>query len=343
VDELMASMTTPESAAQALLGRTGLLASVRDRRRFDDCLRELFEQVGTVATDEATGSVRVRLPLPGGGSAGGDGASGPPPVLDVHYAYRDDLFALGADPAWVSAALQPRPVGERLRDGEDFSRVFAHLDPDPDRLSYVNLPKLRGMVEASGRLEAAIASDGEARRVVDLLLDPRFTGTGLGATAVDLERGCRRTSFGPTSLSGGTAVLGVIAGTAIPNLLDATDRGRQKRSLADIRSVGTAVEMYAIDNDSYPSTDGRWVPVRQIEATLAPVYIRTLPTADAWGHPLTYWSDGQRYRIASPGKDGEMSRDWSGQADPGPTSSFDSDIVFADGSFVSWPEGRQQR
>ena len=43
------------------------------------------------------------------------------------------------------------------------------------------------------------------------------------------------------------AIIGIIAAIAIPNLLNAINRGRQKRSMADLRTVGTAIEAYAVD------------------------------------------------------------------------------------------------
>ncbi len=48
------------------------------------------------------------------------------------------------------------------------------------------------------------------------------------------------------------AIIGIIAAIAIPNLLNAIDRGKQKRTMADMRSIGTAVESYAIDSNIYP-------------------------------------------------------------------------------------------
>jgi general secretion pathway protein G len=336
IDELMASMTTPDAAAASILGRTGMVATVGNRPRFDGCLRRLFGLREGVEIDDRDELVRIRFPdAPDRQDAPLRGAS-------LYYGFRDDLFALGADPVWVAASLAARAGGERLRDGTDFSRVFAHLDASPDRLSYVNLPKIREMVRSSAMLQAAIASDGEARGWVDLFLSDEFAAMGIGSTAVDVDGGSRRMSFGPTALSSGTAVLGMIAATAVPNLINATDRGKQKRTMADIRSAGTAAEMYAIDNNVYPSTESHWVPLQQIESTLSPVYIHRLPTVDGWGHSLMYWSDGEGYRIASPGKDGEMSRDWSGEATPGPTDTLDADIVMADGRFVTWAEGQQR-
>src|SRR5262244_2052256 len=40
------------------------------------------------------------------------------------------------------------------------------------------------------------------------------------------------------------AIIGIIAAIAIPNLLNAIDRSKQKRTMADMRSVGTACEEY---------------------------------------------------------------------------------------------------
>ncbi|HEX4825179.1 MAG TPA: prepilin-type N-terminal cleavage/methylation domain-containing protein, partial [Candidatus Polarisedimenticolaceae bacterium] len=48
------------------------------------------------------------------------------------------------------------------------------------------------------------------------------------------------------------AIIGIIAAIAIPNLLNAIDRGKQKRTMADMRSIGTAVESYAVDQNVYP-------------------------------------------------------------------------------------------
>ena len=48
------------------------------------------------------------------------------------------------------------------------------------------------------------------------------------------------------------AIIGIIAAIAIPNLLNAIDRGKQKRTMADMRSIGTAIESYAVDNNVYP-------------------------------------------------------------------------------------------
>jgi Tfp pilus assembly major pilin PilA len=69
-------------------------------------------------------------------------------------------------------------------------------------------------------------------------------------------------------------VAGIMAAIAIPNLLNAIDRGKQKRTMADIRSIGTAIEQYAAEHEHrYRSpTPGRarraarTVPARRADA-----------------------------------------------------------------------------
>jgi type II secretion system protein G len=45
------------------------------------------------------------------------------------------------------------------------------------------------------------------------------------------------------------AIIGILAAIAIPNLLNAVQRGKQKRSMSDMRTMATAVEAYAVDNN----------------------------------------------------------------------------------------------
>ncbi len=49
------------------------------------------------------------------------------------------------------------------------------------------------------------------------------------------------------------AIIGILAAIAIPNLLAAVQRGRQKKSMADMRSLATAIESYAVDYNIYPT------------------------------------------------------------------------------------------
>jgi general secretion pathway protein G len=137
------------------------------------------------------------------------------------------------------------------------------------------------------------------------------------------------------------AILGILAAIAIPNLLTAMQRAKQKRTMADVRSVATAVEAYAVDAKQYPSASS----VEALQPLLAPKYIRTLPVKDGWGHPFRYTCTPEgrcdTYVLSSAGKDGVFEVGEGEPYEPGPTTNFDNDIVFSNGQFVRYPEGVQ--
>ncbi len=136
------------------------------------------------------------------------------------------------------------------------------------------------------------------------------------------------------------AIIGIIAAITIPNLLNAIDRSKQKRTMADLRSVGTSVEEYAIDNSVYPNVSSEAnISGSALLSAAEPVYIRKLPTRDGWGNAMRYVSDTTNYTTGSLAKDGSSGGSLSGTG--GPTTDFDCDILFSNGSFVQWPEGSQ--
>ncbi len=138
------------------------------------------------------------------------------------------------------------------------------------------------------------------------------------------------------------AIIGIIAAIAIPNLLNAINRGRQKRSMSDLRTVGTAVEAYAVDMAFYPTFgandfDATWV------AFLEPTYVKVAPERDGWRNGFRAASQSRYYTIASPARDDV----WEDESLAGAlyndreTGDFDCDIVYSNGTFISYPEGVQ--
>src|SRR5688500_9982883 len=83
------------------------------------------------------------------------------------------------------------------------------------------------------------------------------------------------------------AIIGMLAAIAIPNLLSAIQRSRQKRTMADMRSLATAWEQYAIEYDGYNAPG--WTALEALDHDvvidgLVPTYIQSLPRQDAWNH-----------------------------------------------------------
>jgi hypothetical protein len=112
--------------------------------------------------------------------------------------------------------------------------------------------------------------------------------------------------------------------------------------MADIRTIATASEAYATDENHYPKA----TTMEELRKLLEPIYVRTLPLKDAWGHDYVYRvsPDGQHYRIVSGGADGhidftnETIVDIPQNAPIRPSKSPDEDIVYQDGQFLQAPE-----
>ncbi len=148
------------------------------------------------------------------------------------------------------------------------------------------------------------------------------------------------------------AIIGILAAIAIPNLLNAVQRGKQKRTMADMRSFATAIEAYAVDNNSYPAgtcatgafTTIAGSPMSDTSLTiLVPTYIANPPRTDGWGRFMFYNVNGpvgqfDSYNIISLGRDGAQDT----ATNCGTTTNFNNDIIYSDGSFLQWPEGSQQ-
>ncbi|MCK4419199.1 prepilin-type N-terminal cleavage/methylation domain-containing protein, partial [Candidatus Aerophobetes bacterium] len=51
------------------------------------------------------------------------------------------------------------------------------------------------------------------------------------------------------------AIIGIIAGIAIPRFLGVRTKAKVTRAFADMANIGTALEMYYVDHDEYPVLD----------------------------------------------------------------------------------------
>jgi len=133
------------------------------------------------------------------------------------------------------------------------------------------------------------------------------------------------------------AIIAILAAIAVPALTNATERARQRRTMADMRSVMIAVSSYGTDFAFVPQLPSG--TVAQLRPHLVPTYLRLLPSNDGWQRPLTYQGEGHSYTVASFGGDGTP------QPSPplGSTTSFSADILVSNGVFIQWPDGMQTR
>src|SRR5262249_27309848 len=119
----------------------------------------------------------------------------------------------------------------------------------------------------------------------------------------------------------GIAFLGIIAALIIPNFLDALQKAKQKRSMADLRTIGTAVETDKGEHGVVPVAHD----IDGLAKALAAASGAAIPRLDGWKRPFRYecWQSGgastsaapgfegpcDHYRVGSPGRDGSFDRE----------------------------------
>ena len=143
------------------------------------------------------------------------------------------------------------------------------------------------------------------------------------------------------------AIIGILAAIAIPNLLTAMQRTRQKRTMADMRSIATAWESRATDVGVYNAAGVSWpattVSASSITGMLAPTYTKKLPLYDGWSVEFRVSDNvSNAYAIKSFGADRvEESSNVTSATAGIATVNFDCDIIMSGGIFVMYPEGVQ--
>ena len=153
------------------------------------------------------------------------------------------------------------------------------------------------------------------------------------------------------------AIIGIIAAILIPNLLDALQKAKQKRTVGDIRSVGTAWFSWLTDQvgaasagaNTYSFSFTETLTGDDLLSTLyssaAMFYIQKVPNKDGWGTAYEYGYAGTPLAqkvmgIRSAGRDSSFSGT-SYTMGPFVATNYAQDIVWADGFFVRYPAGAQ--
>ncbi len=146
------------------------------------------------------------------------------------------------------------------------------------------------------------------------------------------------------------AIIGIIAAIAIPNLLTAIQRAKQKRAMGEVRGMAMACNSSFADLNQFPASSTTYTGTDAIAGMqdLAPYYIKAVPNPDPWGLPYQYAvADNQQdFAVRSLGKGNAAdSLDFPGiLADtPHSTVCLENDIVWVNDFFMVRPEGKQRR
>jgi general secretion pathway protein G len=120
-------------------------------------------------------------------------------------------------------------------------------------------------------------------------------------------------------------IIGIMAALVVPNLAGRQDQAQVTAAKSDLRSLGNALELYKLDNFSYPSTEqGLDALVSKPAGFPEPKnwapggYVKKVPT-DPWGNPYRYISSGDGFQLYTLGADGQEGGE-----------GYASDIAFED-------------
>ena len=123
-------------------------------------------------------------------------------------------------------------------------------------------------------------------------------------------------------------------------------RQRQMATVAEMRSLGTALEAYRLDHGVVPGPTGGFVRVLDIAPYLVPTYIKSVPARDAWQTEYLLWCGTHDCVVVSLGADREPDSAYRDMNQPasdivprGPFSSPDGDIILVNDDFVTFPAG----
>ena len=104
-------------------------------------------------------------------------------------------------------------------------------------------------------------------------------------------------------------ILGILGSLIVPNIIGRPDEARATAARADIEAVGNALELYRLDNGTYPSTDqGLEALVSQPSGYPEPRrwnadgYLKKLPV-DPWDEPYLFFSEERTFEVYSFGAD----------------------------------------
>lgn len=138
------------------------------------------------------------------------------------------------------------------------------------------------------------------------------------------------------------AIIGMLVAMAIPLLLDALDRSKQRADIAEMRIWGTALSAYYSEKSVFPGAPGGPVNASSIHSDLVPYAVSQLHDNNDWQWPFQYYTDvTASYTVQDMGKDGFPPSDLSqcpiGCVTPLTWQNYDFDMALIDGIFVWAP------
>jgi general secretion pathway protein G len=108
-------------------------------------------------------------------------------------------------------------------------------------------------------------------------------------------------------------ILGILAAVIVPKIMSRPEQARIVKAKQDVTAIQSALDLYKLDNGSYPTTD-QGLQALVSKPTSDPIprnwksdgYLQKLPV-DPWGQDYQYVNDNEKLKIFSYGPKGKDS------------------------------------
>ncbi|MGD2085660.1 MAG: type II secretion system protein GspG [Candidatus Aminicenantes bacterium] len=267
-----------------------------------------------------------------------------PFTLEPVIVQKGNMMIIASNNKILDAMFTAKEKGNGLITTEEFQKLSARVPGKGNSFRFMSQRFLQTFLDIQKKIvqmtKGATGKDAPAREMFDLFA-PKMALFGV---LQNTEEGTIFTlnhtmGFESLVLLPATAAAGIVAAIAIPNLLTALQKGKQKATMGDMKSISLAIEAYIIDHQKAPEAK----TIAELNPILSPFYIKVLPLKDGWGNDYHYYhgtgDQKEEYAIGSGGKDGVFNGwDQSGFYGVTTVKGFDNDIIFANGRFVYSPK-----
>ncbi len=312
-------LTIPEPSMAIVL-------AVRDSTLFDLLKAKLPPQIARYAEQKNKRSLHFthfKLPVP----------------FDPMIVQVDGFLIAASTQVLAEAMLTAREKGNGLTGQGEYKQLAAPLPGKGNGFQYMGSRLWKvyaGILERVMADKTASAGDTEMMRTVTALIPADMRMLGILQNDRDGSVYTAVCNLRPELIVALPVVgaLGVVAAIAIPNFVTATEKAKQKKAMGDLRTISTALEAYLTDHGTLP----RGKTLAELKTSLEPMYIKTLPGQDPWGHDYLYRQiSTSEFALASGGKDGVF-LGWE-QSGTFPGNRPEEDLICTSQGFAYCPEG----
>ncbi len=298
-----------------------------------------------VKNDALFNLLQKLVPIPPQGDGKTKKITGPviplPITLNPTVAQEGNLLIFATNGKIVDEILA-RQKG--LSKSAEFAKLSVDMPQNGNAYTFLSAKVMKTLFAV--QYQAAAAAGEESKKQVSLFERLNLFPKDLAIYSVkqNTAEGFIQTSnnnlpMGGTALLPAMAVGGVVAAIAIPNLLTAQAKGKQKATMGDLKMISVAVAMYIEDKGYAPKVK----TMAELKTALEPFYIKKLPMKDAWGHDLLYIQGiagkADAYCIASSGRDGVFAGfEQAGFYPVTAMDHFNQDIILCSGVFTYGPK-----